>query len=73
MPPPEMEKLIKEHISVTDNDLAQLAAKRAQNVRERLIEAGKIEPARIFLVKAPSLSPEKKDKIKDSRVNFILK
>lgn len=73
LPPPEMEKLIKEHISVTDNDLTQLAAKRNQIVREQLLQAGKIEPARIFLVKAPSLTPEKKDKVKDSRVNFKLK
>jgi len=73
LPPPEMEKLIHDSIAVTDGDLAQLAARRAQNVREELLQAGKVEAARIFLVKAPALTPAKKEKVKDSRADFKLK
>ena len=73
MPPAEMEKLILDNMVISENDLNQLASRRAQNVREQLLQAGKIDPARIFLVKAPSLSPEKKDNVKNSRVNFKLK
>ncbi|KAF0159528.1 MAG: hypothetical protein FD159_469 [Syntrophaceae bacterium] len=73
LPPPEMEKLINDNIAITEGDLTELSAKRAQTVREQLLEKGKVEPARIFLVKAPSLAPEKKEKVKDSRVGFKLK
>lgn len=73
MPPAEMEKLILDNMVISENDLNQLASRRAQNVREQLLQTGKIDPARIFLVKAPSLSPEKKDNVKNSRVNFKLK
>jgi outer membrane protein OmpA-like peptidoglycan-associated protein len=68
-----MEKLIHNSISITDGDLTELSARRAQTVREQLLEKGSIEPARIFVVKAPSLAPEKKEKVKDSRVDFKLK
>ena len=73
LPPPEMEKLIQDNITITDGDLTQLVARRAETVREQLLEKGKVEPARVFLVKAPSLAPEKKEKVKDSRVDFKLK
>jgi len=72
-PPPEMEKLIRDNIAITDGALTELADRRSQAVREELIEKGKVEPARIFLVKAPSLAPEKKEKVKNSRVGFKLK
>ena len=73
LPPPEMEKLMHDNIVITDGDLTQLADKRTQTVREQLLKDGKIEQSRIFLVKAPSLSPEKKEKVKDSRAGFKLK
>ncbi|MDP2853146.1 MAG: DUF748 domain-containing protein [Smithellaceae bacterium] len=73
LPPPEMEKLINDNIIIMDSDLTELSARRAQTVREQLLEKGKVEPARIFLVKAPSLAPEKKENVKDSRVGFKLK
>lgn len=73
LPPPEMEKLINDNIAITEGDLTELSARRAQSVREQLLEKGKVEPARVFLVKAPSLAPEKKEKVKDSRVGFKLK
>ena len=73
LPRAEMEKLFHDNIPVTDNDLTELAAKRAETVREQLLQDSKVEPARIFIVKAPSLAPEKKEKAKNSRVGFKLK
>lgn len=73
LPPPEMEKLLHNSITITDGDLTELSARRAQTVREQLLEKGSIEPARLFVVKAASLAPEKKEKVKDSRVGFKLK
>lgn len=73
LPRAEMEKLFHDNIPVTDNDLTELAAKRAEAVREQLLQDSKVEPARIFIVKAPSLAPEKKEKAKNSRVGFKLK
>lgn len=73
LPPAEMEKRLRDAIVIADGDLDQLAANRAQTVRELLLKDGKIEPARLFLVKAPSLSPEKKEKVRNSRVEFKIK
>lgn len=61
------------NIQIVYGDLTELADRRSQAVREELIEKGKVEPARIFLVKASSLAPEKKEKVKDSRVGFKIK
>jgi uncharacterized protein involved in outer membrane biogenesis len=73
LPRAEMEKLFHDNISVSDNDLTQLATRRAEAVREQLLQDSKVEAARIFIVKAPSLAPQKKEKVKNSRVEFKLK
>ena len=73
LPPPEMEKLIRANITITDGDLAELASRRAHTVREQLLKEGKIEPGRIFIVKSKTTTPEKKEKVKDSRAGFKLK
>ncbi|MFZ1037523.1 MAG: DUF748 domain-containing protein [Smithella sp.] len=73
LPPAEMEKLMMANIEITDSDLRQLAAKRAQNVRELILKSGDIAADRIFIVEPRTLVPEKKEKVKDSRVNFKLK
>ena len=73
LPPTEMEKLINDNITITDDDLTQLASRRAEVIRERLLQDGGIEPARIFIVKSPSLAPDKNENVKDSRVEFKLK
>jgi len=73
LPVPEMEKLMLENIVITEGDLSQLAARRAQAVRERLLVDGKIGPERIFLVKPRSLTPQQKENAKESRVDFKLK
>ncbi|MBW6502751.1 DUF748 domain-containing protein [bacterium] len=70
LPVPEMEKLMLTNIQVTDDDLRRLAMERASRVRDRLGGPGKVEPGRIFLVEPKTLPPERKEKLRDSRVDF---
>lgn len=70
LPVPEMEKLMLTHIQVTNDDLRQLALKRASNVRDRLVLKEKVDDGRIFLVEPKTLPPGKKEKLRDSRVDF---
>ena len=69
----EMKNLMLEHLKVTDDDLKGLAEARAQKARDYLVETGKIDPARIFLVKANALAPVKIDKALNSRVSLSIK
>jgi hypothetical protein len=73
IPVPEMEKLMLANTEVKEEDLRDLASQRARKIKDFLVREGKIEPERIFLVEAKSLSPEKKENLKDSRVAFTLK
>ncbi len=73
LPDPEMEKLIRTHIEVKDDDLRLLASQRALKVRDRILNSKKVEPERVFLIEPKSLSPEKKEGLRDSRVDFKLK
>jgi hypothetical protein len=73
LPVPEMEKLMLTNIRVTDDDLRQLAMDRASQVRDRLTGPGKVGPDRVFLVEAKTLPPERKEKRKDSRVDFRIR
>ncbi|MFA5028494.1 MAG: hypothetical protein WC713_11525, partial [Candidatus Methylomirabilota bacterium] len=69
LPAAEMEKLIFTHIQVTDDDLRDLASRRAGTVKEALV-TGKVPPERIFILTPKALAPEKKEKQKDSRIQF---
>jgi hypothetical protein len=73
LPVAEMEKLMLTHIPVTNDDLRQIALRRASTVKERLIGTGKVEPGRIFLVEPKTLPPERKEKLRDSRVDFRIR
>ncbi len=73
LPPAEMEKLILTNIEVRDEDLRLLASRRANAVRDTLLKSGDVTPDRIFIVEPKSLTPQKKEKLKDSRVDFRLK
>jgi hypothetical protein len=73
LPVPEMEKLMFAHIEVKDDDLRMLASQRALAVKDYILKSKQVEPERIFLVEPKSLQPEKKEKLKDSRVDFRLK
>ena len=52
------------NIEVTDSDLRQLAAQRAQNVKELILKPGNIAADSIFIVEPKTLSPRKKKKLK---------
>lgn len=73
IPVPEMEKLMLTHIVITDGDLRSLASQRAMNVKDLIVKSDQIESERIFIIEPKSLTPEKKEKLKDSRVGFRLK
>jgi len=73
LPVPEMEKLMLAHITVTNDDLRQLASQRALAVKDYILKSGQVTPDRIFLMEPKNLEPEKKEKLKNSRVDFRLK
>jgi hypothetical protein len=68
-----MEKLMLTHIEVKEGDLRTVASQRAMKVRDAILKSGQVEPERVFVLEPKSLSPAKKEKIKDSRVDFKLK
>ncbi len=73
LPVPEMEKLMLTHIQITDDDLRDLAHRRAQAAKDLLLSSGRVDPERVFLVEPKTLSPEKKEKLKNSRVDFVIR
>lgn len=73
LPVAEMEKMMLTHLPVTNDDLRRIALQRATNVKERLVRTGQAEPGRIFLVEPKTLSPERKEKMRDSRVDFRIR
>jgi hypothetical protein len=72
LPVPEMEKLMFTNIVVTDDDMKVLASQRSMNVKEMILQSGKIEPERIFIIQPKTLSPERREMVKDSRVDLRL-
>jgi hypothetical protein len=72
LPVPEMEKLILAHIEVGDEELHLLASQRANVVKEAILRSGKVEGERLFIVEPKALAPEKKENLKDSRVEFTI-
>ncbi len=73
IPGPEMEKLMLTHLEIKESDLRTLASQRAMKVKEAILKSGQVEPERVFILEPKSLGAEKKEKIKDSRVDFKLK
>ena len=73
LPVPEMENLMLTNAPVTDEDLRQLANRRAQVAKGYLVENGAVPAERVFLT-APKLGGEDaKDKGKPTRAEFALK
>ena len=70
LPVPEMEKLMLTNIEAGDEELRQLASKRSHAVKDTILRSGKVEPDRLFIVEPKGLTPEKKDNVKDARVEF---
>ena len=73
LPVPEMEKLMLTNIKITDDDLRALAQQRASNVKDLIMKSGQVTAGRIFIIEPKSLTPEKKEKLKNSRADFGLK
>jgi hypothetical protein len=73
LPVEEMEKLMFTHMEIKDEDLHMLAAQRSARVKDIILKTGKVEAGRLFVVEPKSLSPETKEKLKASRVDFTLK
>jgi hypothetical protein len=70
LPVAEMEKLMLTNIQAGDEELCQLASRRANAVKDALLRSGKVEAERMFIVEPKGLAPEKKDKVRDSRVEL---
>jgi uncharacterized protein involved in outer membrane biogenesis len=73
LPVPEMEKLMMTQLTVSDSDLRLLVSQRATQIKSLLLKDGTISAERIFVVEPKTLAPEKKEKAKNSRVDFRLK
>jgi hypothetical protein len=73
LPVPEMEKLMLTHIEVKNDDLRQLASRRALKAKDYILKSGQVKADRVFLVEPKSLEPEKKENLKNSRVDLKLK
>ncbi|MBN2282668.1 MAG: DUF748 domain-containing protein [Deltaproteobacteria bacterium] len=69
----QMEAALLEAVVVPDDELRNLAHERAAAVQTFLLETGRVEKERIFLVEPKSLAPEKRDGVKDSRVDFTVR
>jgi len=72
LPVPEMEQLMIAHAKTSDEDLIALGNRRAQVIKEWLIEKGKVPAERIFILASKSVDKDP-GKAKPSRVDFSLK
>ncbi len=68
-----MEKLLMDHLEITDEELRSLAQERANRVRDYILSSGEIDPERIFIVEPKIYPPGEDEKVKNSRVQFALK
>jgi hypothetical protein len=73
IPREEMESLLLAHTSVGQDDLRQLAERRAANVQDRLVSVGHVPHERLFLVAARLDAQGIKDSGKPTRVDFALR
>ena len=75
LPVAEMESLMLKNTQVTDDDLRNLANRRAQLVQERLLATGQVTGDRVSIVAAKPVSAEENEKTKAklSRVDFSLR
>lgn len=72
LPPEELEKLMLANIVVTEDDLYDLAQRRAGAVRDYILATGKVEPERLYMVRPDTLEPEERPGVMPSRVEFTL-
>ncbi len=72
IPAPEMESLMLANLSLTTDDLRQLALARANAVKDYLSGPGKVEAARIFVVEPGTKPSTPEGKASAGRVDFTL-
>ena len=73
LPVAEMESLMLKNAQATDDDLRNLANRRAQTVQNRLLATEQVSADRLSIVGAKPVSSEEKEKAKLSRVDFSLR
>jgi pyruvate/2-oxoglutarate dehydrogenase complex dihydrolipoamide dehydrogenase (E3) component len=66
------EKLMKEPIEIGADELAALAAKRAEQVKTYLTASGRLPPDRVLVASGPARAQEG-SKARSSRVDFALR
>ncbi|MGD9504257.1 MAG: DUF748 domain-containing protein [Syntrophobacteraceae bacterium] len=69
----EMEALMLQHITASDDDMRLLALKRTIALRDYMVNTGGVDPGRVYLVEPETLAAERTDGVKDSRVDVRLK
>jgi len=72
LPLPEMESLMAKYASVSDDDLRQLANRRAQTARDYLLETRQVGVDRLFIV-ASKVGGDEDKKGKTNRIDFALR
>jgi hypothetical protein len=70
--PPEMEKLLYTAIEINADDLRLLAHQRAQTAKQYLVNQGKVEVNRLFIVEPKIETADTEEELR-SRVKFNLK
>lgn len=73
LPVAEMEGLMLKNATATDDDLRELANRRAQAVRDRLMSLGQVTADRVSIVASKPAAEDAKIKARASRVDFSLR
>ena len=73
VPRAEMEKLLLAHIKITDDDLRLLMYNRIKKIKDYILGSKNIGPERLFVIEPKSFKVEKREKVRNSRVDFRLK
>jgi hypothetical protein len=71
LPPDQAEALIRRHIRVAPAELADLARRRAEAVRNTLLASGRVPPERIHLMDPGRLQPPPVAGMPDHRVEVV--
>jgi hypothetical protein len=73
LPATAMEKLLRQHIEVSDDDLRRLAYQRAERVKDYLITKGPVAADRIFLVEPETVGGASAAAAGNRKVEMVLK
>ncbi|MBE9528354.1 MAG: DUF748 domain-containing protein [Proteobacteria bacterium] len=72
LPPEELKKLMLANTTITEDDLYDLAKRRAGAVKDYILAMEKVESERIYMVRPEKLVPEERKGVAPSRVEFAL-